>query len=208
MTEAEWLVSEDPAKMLEFLRGKACDRKLRLFAATCCRSVWHLLPNARSHRAVEAVERFADGLATEQELQQASAGAQAIRKGNRDLNTAVWDATWTCCSSVSKLFEPATISQRLVAGCGEGSRLLHVSLLRDIFGNPFRPATVAPAWQTDTVVSLAQAIYDGRAFDRMPILADALEDAGCTSADVLDHCRGGGEHVRGCWVVDLVLGKE
>jgi hypothetical protein len=80
--------------------------------------------------------------------------------------------------------------------------------LRDVFGNPFRPVTLDPAWRTANVVSLARAIYDERAFDRMPILADALEDAGCTSADVLEHCRRPGEHVRGCWVVDLVLGKE
>ncbi|SRR5579871_339609 len=65
-----------------------------------------------------------------------------------------------------------------------------------------------PAWQSSNVVSLAQAIYDERAFNRMPILADALEDAGCTNADVLNHCRKPGEHVRGCWVVDLLLGKQ
>ena len=81
------------------------------------------------------------------------------------------------------------------------------AVIRDIFGNPFRPVTLEPAWRTATVTSLAQTIYDERAFDRLPILADALEDAGCTNADILGHSRGGGEHVRGCWVVDLVLGK-
>ena len=81
-------------------------------------------------------------------------------------------------------------------------------LLRDIFGNPFRPVTLNPAWRTGNVTALAQSIYDDRAFDRMPILADALEDAGCDNADILNHCRQPGEHVRGCWVVDLVLGKE
>jgi hypothetical protein len=80
--------------------------------------------------------------------------------------------------------------------------------LREIFGNPFRPVILNTAWRTSTVTALAQAIYEDRAFDRLPILADALEDAGCTDADILGHCRGGGEHVRGCWVVDLVLGKE
>ncbi|MBL8795193.1 MAG: hypothetical protein JNM56_14910 [Planctomycetia bacterium] len=81
-------------------------------------------------------------------------------------------------------------------------------LFRDLFGNPFRPVTVNPAWLTSAVVSLAQAIYDERAFDRLPILADALEDAGCDHADILNHCRQPGEHVRGCWVVDLLLAKE
>ena len=80
--------------------------------------------------------------------------------------------------------------------------------LRDIFGNPFRPVAVDPTWLTSTAVALARGIYDDRAFDRLPILADALQDAGCENADVLDHCRGPGPHVRGCWVVDLVLGKS
>ncbi|WP_246173617.1 hypothetical protein [Limnoglobus roseus] len=81
-------------------------------------------------------------------------------------------------------------------------------LLRDIFGNPFRPVACDPAWRTSTAVGLAEVIYDDRAFDRLPILADALQDAGCEDADILAHCRGDGPHVRGCWVVDLVLGKE
>jgi hypothetical protein len=81
-------------------------------------------------------------------------------------------------------------------------------LIRDIFGNPFRPATLDPAWRTDTAVTLAKQMYESREFGAMPILADALQDAGSDSEDVLDHCRGPGPHVRGCWVVDLVLGKE
>jgi hypothetical protein len=83
--------------------------------------------------------------------------------------------------------------------------------LRCFFGNPFRPVHVAPAvlaWNDATVPRIAQAIYDKRAFDRLPVLADALEDAGCDNADVLRHCREPGEHVRGCWVVDLLLGKQ
>jgi hypothetical protein len=81
-------------------------------------------------------------------------------------------------------------------------------LLRDIFGNPFRPIALNPEWLTPTVKQLANQIYEQRAFERMPILADALEEAGCTVAEVLEHCRSGKEHVRGCWVVDKVLGKE
>jgi hypothetical protein len=79
---------------------------------------------------------------------------------------------------------------------------------RDIFGNPFRPVTFNPVWRTYTVLALANGIYTERAFDRMPMLADALEEAGCENVDILLHCREPGEHVRGCWVVDLVLGKE
>ncbi|MBA4191171.1 MAG: hypothetical protein C0467_24590 [Planctomycetaceae bacterium] len=82
-----------------------------------------------------------------------------------------------------------------------------VHLLREIIGNPFRPVSLDPVWLTSDVVALARGIYEERAFDRMPILADALQDAGCDNADILDHCRGNSPHVRGCWVVDLVLGK-
>jgi hypothetical protein len=87
-------------------------------------------------------------------------------------------------------------------------KLWQADRLRELVGNPLRLATITSAWLTANVVSIAQAIYAERAFERMPILADALEDAGCTNADILEHCRGGGEHVRGCWVVDLVLGKS
>jgi hypothetical protein len=82
------------------------------------------------------------------------------------------------------------------------------ALLRDIFGNPFRPVAFDPAWRTSTAVALAEQMYDSRDFGAMPILADALQDAGCDSEDILNHCRAPGDHVRGCWVVDLVLGKE
>jgi len=84
----------------------------------------------------------------------------------------------------------------------------HAALIRDIFGNPFRPITLDPSWLTSTVLALATGIYAERANDRMPILADALEDANCTNEDILNHCRGPGPHVRGCFVVDLLLSKE
>jgi hypothetical protein len=80
--------------------------------------------------------------------------------------------------------------------------------IQDVFGNPFRPVSLDPAWATSTVVSLARQMYEGRDFSPMPILADALQDAGCANDDVLDHCRGPGPHVRGCWVVDLLLDKS
>jgi hypothetical protein len=85
---------------------------------------------------------------------------------------------------------------------------LQSCFLRDIFGNPFHAVAINPSWLTSTVLTLAEGIYDERAFDRLPILADALQDAGCENADILNHCRSAGPHVRGCWVVDLLLGKE
>jgi hypothetical protein len=86
--------------------------------------------------------------------------------------------------------------------------LAQSQLIRCIFGNPFRPVAFAPEWRTPTAVALADAIYADRAFDRLPVLADALEEAGCDNLEVLAHCRGPGPHARGCWVVDLILGKS
>jgi hypothetical protein len=85
------------------------------------------------------------------------------------------------------------------------------ALLRDVFGNPFRPVRAEPAWLAwdgGTVAKLAHAIYDGRRFSELPYLGDALEEAGCADETVLRHCRGPGPHVRGCWVLDLLLGKQ
>ncbi|MCI0705613.1 MAG: hypothetical protein L0241_31520 [Planctomycetia bacterium] len=82
-------------------------------------------------------------------------------------------------------------------------------LLRESVGNPFRPVTFTPSWRTDTVLTLAKQMYESREFGAMPILADALQDAGCDNEDILNHCRDtNATHIRGCWVVDLVLGKE
>jgi hypothetical protein len=84
-------------------------------------------------------------------------------------------------------------------------------LLRDIFGNPFRPAAIDPGWRTwngGTAVQLARTVHEERFFQNLPILADALEEAGCTDTNILDHCRSPGPHARGCWVVDLLLGKK
>ena len=93
-------------------------------------------------------------------------------------------------------------------GARDASRKRSANLLRDIFGNPFRPVTLDPRWLSSNVLDLARTIYDERMFERMPILADALMDSGCDSEEILNHCRSAGPHVRGCWVVDLVLGKE
>jgi hypothetical protein len=100
---------------------------------------------------------------------------------------------------------------RAESGADEGAvwevaRARHADLLRCIFGNPFRPRTFSPSWRTDTAVALARQMYDSRDFGAMPILADAIQDAGCDNEEILSHCRGPGPHVRGCWVADLVLG--
>ncbi|MDY3561950.1 hypothetical protein R5W23_003380 [Gemmata sp. JC673] len=212
MTEAEWLAVTDAAPMLGVARRDASERKLRLFAAACCRSVWHRLSDWRSRRVVEVAERYADGEAPREDV---TAAREAIPDGRRFGSAAVakcvaqFPAGHAAASTLHML-------RCLVAFTDYGPhspRVSDVSLpvaaaaMRDIFGNPFRPVTFCPSWRTSTAAALAAGMYEARDFGAMPILADALQDAGCDTDDILDHCRGGGPHVRGCWVVDLVLGK-
>ena len=227
MTEAEWLACDDPTPMLEFLRAKASDRKLRLFAVGCCRRIWDRLTDDRGRLAVSISERYADGMATEQEL------IEAAERVHHELPSDEWAVCYAINPSWDSGYSPggrtatnpyaywaaihcADEASGNVAG-GVPARSVEVvvaeqgnqaCLLRDIFGNPFRPVTAEPTCLTSTVLSLAEGIYADRAFDRLPILADALQDAGCEDAEILNHCRSDGPHVRGCWVVDLILGKK
>jgi hypothetical protein len=219
VTEPEWLVATDPTPMLEFLRGKANDRKLRLFAVACCRRVWHLLPDERSRKAVEVAERYADGKAVREEVLVALSEAKKV-KGFRSQVTGIRHQTPKLAAALALSLNA---EQRfLIHVAGNTACLteekdkpdvreqhLQCDLLRDIFGNPFRLVTFDPSWRTDTAMTLAKQMYESRDFSAMPIMADALQDAGCDSAEVLDHCRDPSvTHVRGCWVVDLVLGRE
>src|SRR5262249_37478082 len=111
-------------------------------------------------------------------------------------------------SLVDTMMTAANATAWATGGNEEPEEREQAKLMRDIFGNPFRLIALDPTWQNSNVLALAQSVYDERAYDRMPILGDALEDAGCTNADILGHCRGPGPHVRGCWVVDLILGKK
>jgi hypothetical protein len=215
MTEAEWLACGDRQPMLEPFRGKFSNRKLRLFACACCRRIWHRLADD-SREAVVVAERFADGEADQEELRQAEGRAVDVTQ-NSD-GEAAWFATYPDAWLAAFDASYAAAGREVILGWpgrndhdDERFAREHAAsadLLRDIFGNPYRSPAVESRWLASTVVSLTVAIYADRAFDRMPLLADALEDAGCDNADILAHCRGEGPHVRGCWVVDLVLGKS
>jgi hypothetical protein len=112
------------------------------------------------------------------------------------------NAAWECIRHASYL-----VGEGVMQAAEE--RAAQTQLLRDIVGNPFRPVSFSPEWRTSTAVGIAKGMYESRNFDAMPILADALQDAGCDNADILNHCRDtSATHVRGCWVVDLVLGKS
>lgn len=220
MTEAEWLSSTDSHLMLDSFKGRVSDRKLRLFAVACCQAMWQHFTHERSRSAVVVAERFADGLASEEELNRAHSMAmeaiarwEDVKYGSRVMinidRNSLPHLRMRHAVVASHVNKPFLIGR--LRGYGRDPELAGVAptLVRDIFGNLFHSGGIDPYWQTETVVSLAAGIYAERAFDRMPILADALEDAGCDNAEVLDHCRQpDAVHVRGCWVLDKILGKE
>lgn len=239
MTEPEWLTSTDPREMLEYMRGKAGDRKVRLFAVACCLRVWKSLKHDEFRKAVEAAEKFADGLVDQDALTRARQAALAVfadLRGNDNGPGAALSAAGLPVqpdSSTGEWWEdefdrhdplaPALLTSTHAARAAadeQGQSLVterpamfaeyrsQAAIIRCIFGNPFRPVSRLPSWLTSSVCALAGGIYEDRTFDCLPILADALEDAGCTVTELLAHCRIAGPHARGCWAVDLILGKE
>jgi hypothetical protein len=232
MTEAERLARDRPELMLEFVQGKGSDRKLRLFACGCCRRVWSLLSDKHSQKALAMAERYADAEVSKKKLALAWQEARLAAWAARDkAPRRQWTVEAMAMQAVSGLCEAdidrAVDIARSATSCeackarqappadAQWEQLL---LLRDIFGNLCRPFNLNPAWlawNDGTVRRLAEAIYNERSLPdghldvtRMGVLADALEDAGCSDHDLLDHLRGPGPHVRGCCAVDLLLGKE
>jgi hypothetical protein len=227
MAEEKWLKDVLVASMLYCLRDRGLNskRKLRLFAVACCRRVWHHLIDERSRAAAEVGERYANGFASNEELGQADINAMSaldeictargydirdvLRKAPFSFPRGAPATIRWACAAVWAVAEDAERSAWTAEGVANVKELAaNCDLMRDIFGNPFRLVIADSAWRTSTVLALAQGAYEERDFDRMPILADALQDAGCDNEDILNHCRQPGEHVRGCWVVDLILGKS
>jgi hypothetical protein len=183
-----------------------------------------------SRNAVEVAERFADGRASRIELISAAASAAVIAEhACETVKVAgdVWSPAWISAQAAlaarfasileddGEVINATDVANNTIwhsnVVAGQTGVKPPLILLRDVIGNPFHPVVgdlTWWAWNGGTVPMIAQAIYDEQAFDRMPVLADALEDAGCANAEILRHCREPGEHVRGCWVVDLLLGKE
>jgi hypothetical protein len=231
MTEAEWRSAVDPLPMLEFVRGKISDRKLRLYACACCRRMWHLLRDDGGRKAIEASELYADRQITQQQLAAACGVARKIeRRASKSLLSpmerppelvAIEAARDVARSALLKVRRarlmaelPAMAVHRALAVAEvtisnrphEQSYL--ANLLRDVAGNPFALGDGSVAFLSVAVLDLGRAIYDGQLFDQMPILADAVEDAGCSDAALLAHLRGPGPHAKGCWALDLVLGRR
>jgi hypothetical protein len=220
-THAQWLACKDPNPLLTVLAryGPPSSRKARLYACTAARRTWQLLDNY-FRQALEAAERYADGEMSKSEFEHSLIGfREAFNQvwysvdgdviGN--MRAARFRAPYFAVQCAVQPDGQVTGGQAMdwvrMLGPQSQTKPWQCDIIRDMFGNPLRPATIHPSWRSNNVIALAQAIYTDRAFDRLPILADALEDAGCDNADILNHCRQPGEHVRGCWVVDLVLGK-
>jgi hypothetical protein len=220
MTEEKWLASTDPEELLEFLQDWTSSRKFRLFAVASFRHDWDFWPDRRERFAIVTAERMADGMLSREELVAARTGLierldELDQLGDLESMPHIPEwflrpdfGVWYADNCVGQIKAKAEFDADSLEGSGAEVASDLADLLRDIFGNPFRHVTLDPRWRTSDVVGLAHAIYDDKAFERMPILADALMDAGCEDEQVIGHCRGDGPHVRGCWVVDLVLERE
>src|SRR5271166_4417595 len=251
MTEREWMECTEPQPMLDLLRGKVSDRKLRLFACACARRLWRLTGGVDG--VVAAGERFADGAGVAErdelmrirtaQLQQPQpeilqppfvmARQSAADAAWALLAEDAWEAARTAVSAAGVLdYEHASRHPVVEGPATRAERQVQCAVLRDVIGNPFRALTILAVWRSPDVCRLADAIYQERNLpsghlerNRVAILADALEEAG-GSEDVLEHIHGGcsmrskkkraaretpgtwREHVRGCWVVDLILSKD
>jgi hypothetical protein len=189
MTEAEWNDADDPQVLLGWLRQqeRLTNRKARLFAVACCRRIWHLLTEEPGRRAVEVAERYADGRASQRDMEAAAHPLQWVPRATNRSGAPLW-ATWGPWDGWSNLHEAVLNVAGYAArarGSGRGQRPGQAALLRDIFGPlPFRAVTIDPSLlmgNDGAVARLAQAIYEGRAFARMPELADALGRRGAAN---------------------------
>jgi hypothetical protein len=226
LSEEEWLSCGYPGTMLGRRLRTADARKLRLFLCACCRRVWNSFPDERCRAAVTAAESWADGKLSAGALAEHRSATEFVRareerayqevrfdltpssQKRRKRYYAAQAAAWVVVPRKDRILR-AAYACTVAAPATRDEEGAHCDILRDIFGNPFRPVAFDADWRTSTAVAIAQGMYDSRDFGAMPILADALQDAGCDNDDVLNHCRDAkGVHVRGCWVVDLVLGKS
>ncbi len=244
MTETDWMTyGDDPLPLLEYLQsiGKGSERRLRLFAVACCRLLFRRVQvHPWFERCVDVAERFADGVASSEELQRAYGYApldwlsqmsyepgiqsnEEWRQAPRCAQNACWNAAelegeivMADCAALNAAWaatQPGTVmpdDNGVSAARLAAEQAVQCDLLRDIFC-PFWDASVDPswlAWNSRAIPKLARAIYEERLFSDLPILGDALEEAGCANATILTHSRSGGKHVRGCWLVDLILGLK
>ncbi|MGL4551578.1 MAG: hypothetical protein ACRC33_10355 [Gemmataceae bacterium] len=213
MKQAQWRTARDPYPMLQFAEGRASQRKLRLFACACCRRFHELLPTDEARRALDAAERAADGDGSFADMAAARRAFRLLTPGD---DAAGWASNCAHCAAVRSAkqaaWEAYSTSAAAARTLGYADDERHYAgLLRDVLGDPFPPATLAAV--SPAAAGLALAAYRERLLPsghldgaRLAVLSDALEEAGADAA-VLGHLRSPGPHVRGCWAVDLVLGR-
>jgi hypothetical protein len=207
MTEAEWLACESPVETVAALLERAGARKRMLFACACFRRGWALIQFESTKEVIVLMERYADGDASPSDFAEARAKAEKVKMWSPygeagHLQRAVADVAsnapyaWYAVASLQGKPRPAP-------------------LLHDLFGPPAPRPERLPVAVLSLLPPLAQAAYDERHLPsghldnaRLAVLSDALEEAGCTDADILAHLRSPGPHVRGCWALDLILGKQ
>jgi hypothetical protein len=194
--------------MLEFLRGKVSDRKLRLFAVACCQALSHPFQHERYRRAADVAERCAEGIVSIADL-------GSTRREWERLGELRWHPGRAQCEIAAirgALHAEARIGALQAAQALRQTGRGTDRLLNCVTGNPFRPPSPLPAgvlaWNDATVRRLAEAVYGECAWGKLPVLADALLDAGCQDEELMRHCRLEEPHVRGCWAVDLILGRS
>lgn len=223
MTENEWLTcSKATQPVMDWLRRRGSDRQFYLVSSAVLRMVWDQLDN-QFRDLIVLVEKYADGECTDDELSRhqrraeedaftqlaaLSPASRSRRSPDRKRQAAARAAAHAAFPRNGWISACNAVSESVEAGKRAAMWPQICAILRDVFGNPFRPIILEPQWRTSTVRQLAEGIYAERAFDRLQVMADALEEAGCTDASILEHCRGPGPHVRGCFVLDLLLGKE
>lgn len=229
MNETDWLAGTDPLAMLDSQDGLS-ERKLRLFACACVRRRWERIPYRRQRGTVELAERLAEGLAAAADLEEARQRAEVwvyeapeferliYQAAARTLAESASEASREACEAILHYAStegaweaiPGEDEARLSAAAFEAEGRVLGRLALEVFGNPFRPVTIAPAWlawSDGAVLAIAREIDDAQRFEELPYLADALTDAGCDDAALLRHLRDGG-HVRGCWALDAILGRQ
>jgi hypothetical protein len=208
VTDEEWLAAIPPLMMAHIKQvAPASCRKLRLLAVAWAQFLETQPDYADAKHVSHLGEAVAEGRQTLDFLwDQRQRGwgydgdwsiANMVLAGDADLDMAVRKG----------MFFSEDRGQR--AGLDVSQRpVMARSLILCVLGNPFRPIEINPSWRTPAVLALANAIYEEQRWKDIPVLGDALEEAGCTDADILGHCRRPGEHARGCWLVDLLLTKE
>jgi len=222
LTEDLWLTSASPNTLLHYLRPWTRHRrKLQLYVCGWYRHCWPLL-NEPCRQLVEVCERANSGFASQAQVTAAKRAvkvraqkewAESGPNGLAEVGPGLLRQLrlehlpgLERMPPVITYFDGTDEQRRRNEEEHAALTKVQLALLREVLGNPFRRSAFENTWRTSKIVALSQWIYANFAFDCLSVLADVLEDAGCVDKQLLDHCRGPGLHVRGCWALDFALG--